>query len=219
MRPPDPHQQSSNRPNLMSGTRKRSGGGNILDQLEPKAARGKAAGSFSNGIEPRWVWAGAGLVVLLVAGLAAIAWSNASKARTLPPAPIRNETLVLGPEKPVFEAAPARIDRVASVQTHKAAAVLLAQLEPPPMPPPMPLVVLPRETARPAVAPVAKKQAAAGPPSRTRAATKPGAVRHASRKPIVKRDKAVAAPEPAKETDSDVALISAIRKASGKQSD
>ncbi|HEU4852688.1 MAG TPA: hypothetical protein VFT37_11105 [Telluria sp.] len=214
MRPPDPHQQSSNRPNLMSGTRKRTGTSGILDQLEPKAGRGQ--GSFSKGIEPRWVWAGGALVALLVAGLAAIAWFNANKPRALPAAAAPGGAAALAARKPAFESGPARIERVASVSTHKAAAMVLAQLEPPPMPPPVPLVVLPREAPEPAAArePAPKK---AAPAPRARAAPRTPS----TRKPAVKRErpKPVQAPEAASEPDSDVALISAIRQASEKQSE
>lgn len=208
MRPSDPHQQSSSRPNLMSGNRKRTGvGGNILDQLEPKASRGKAAAGFDIGIEPRWLWAGGGAIVVLVAALASIAWSNTSTAKARLPLAQAADPVV---HKPVFEAGPAKVERV-SQQSPKAAAIMLAQLEPGPMPPPMPLVVLPKDASGKVVRePGAQKQASAAPAR----SAKPAAQRQASRRTVSKqRAKPAPLPPAAQETDPDVALIRAIRKA------
>jgi hypothetical protein len=214
VRPSDPHQQSSNRPNLMSGARKRTGASGILDQLEARAGRSR---SFSTGIEPRWVWVGGVLIALLVAGLAAIAWFNANRPRALPAAPARDEAAALALRKPAFESGPARIERVASVNTHKAAAMVLAQLEPPPMPPAMPLVVLPKDSPKAAAVrdPAPKKQAPA--PAAVRGKAAPRAA--SARKPLARRERPKPPPaqERATEPDSDVALITAIRKASEKE--
>lgn len=212
MRPSDPRQQSSSRPNLMSGNRKRAGaGGNILDQLEPRAARGKTAHGFRIGIEPRWVWAAGGAIVLLVAALASIAWSSTTTATALPPpsAPLAQANAPAA-VKPVFEAGPARVERV-SLHSHQAAAVLLAQVEPPPMPPAMPLVVLPKATA----AKVVRQPAVQKPrPAAASKAATPAGPRQASRRgPARQRSKPEPAPQASQKTDPDVALIRAIRKA------
>lgn len=210
MRPSDPHQQSSKRPDLLSGNRKRSGAsGNILDQLEPKAARGKGRAGFSIGIEPRWVWAGGGAIVLLVGALASIAWSTTTTARALPPAPVLAKAEPAPAMKPVFEAGPAKVERV-SLQSHKGAAVLLAQVEPPPMPPPMPLVVLPRESPPPGARVVREPAARKPAPAR---AGKPAAQRSARRAAPKPRVKPEPPPPAAQDADPDVALIRAIRKA------
>ncbi|HEY1042556.1 MAG TPA: hypothetical protein VGE60_01710 [Telluria sp.] len=201
----------------MSGNRKRPGaGGNILDQLEPRSGRGKGTASFSIGIDPRWVWAGGGAIVLLVGALAAIAWSSTTVAKPLP-SPQMATTAEPAPPRLAFETGPAKVERV-SLQSQTAAKVLLAQVDPPPMPPPMPLVVLPREATPPAkvVRQPSGQKPAAGAPSR---AAKPATQRQASRRAISKaqRAKPVPAPEAAPDTDPDVALIRAIRKATQSQ--
>lgn len=220
MRPSDPRQQSSTRPNLMSGNRKRPGAGGILDQLEPKTAR-KAAAGFSIGIEPRWVWAGGGAIVLMVAALAAVAWSTTTKARPLQSPSSESAAPVLA-HKPVFESGPARVERVA-LPAPKAAPIVLAQVEPPPMPPPMPLVVLPREkAATPSAKPPARSASAQKRTSPAAAGGKPPAQRTAARRsapvPKAQRAKPEPAPEAVPDDDPDVALIRAIRKATQTQS-
>lgn len=201
----------------MSGNRKRTGSGGILDQLDPRPARTRAATGFSIGIEPRWLWAGGGAIVLLVAVLASIAWSTTTTAQAMPAAGEFAHAPVLD-HKPEFEAGPAKVERV-SLQAHKGAAVLLAKVEPPPMPPPMPLVVLPKQPSSRAAAKVVrqpsrpKQDAAAS--GRARSAAKPPVQRQAARKTVPKpqRAKPEPVPEAAQDADPDVALIRAIRKA------
>lgn len=205
MRPSDPRQQTTSRPNLMSGNRKRSGVAGILDQLEPRP-RCKPQAGFSVGIEPRWVWAGGGAIVLLVGALASIAWSTTTTAKALAAVPPPAQVSAMPGPLPVFEAGPARVERVPA-QSQKAAAVLLAKAAPQAMPPPMPLVVLPRETV-PKVerAPSARKST----PAR---AGKPPGQRHAVRRAAPKRLQPAPVPQAEQEADPDVALIRAIRKA------
>ncbi|MFD2365711.1 hypothetical protein [Pseudoduganella sp. GCM10020061] len=203
----------------MSGNRKRPGTGGILDQLEPKTAR-KAAAGFSIGIEPRWVWAGGGAIVLMVAALAAVAWSTTTKARPLQPS--SGEAAPVLAHKPVFESGPARVERVA-LAPPKPAPIMLAQVEPPPMPPPMPLVVLPREkTATPPAKAPARSATAQKRTAPAAAAGKPPGQRTAARRnapvPKAQRAKPEPAPEAVPDNDPDVALIRAIRKATKTQS-
>lgn len=207
MRPTDSHQHSSARPNLMSGNRKRPGAGStILDQLEPRAARARAALGID--IEPRLLFAAAGAIALLVAILSAIAWNNGPRTLATPQ--------VRAADKPLFEAGPARIERAAPADA-KAAEVLLAQTEP------VPLVVLPKETDASdtvkVTAPEAPPRVLVSTPVRLaakpRVAHKPPAARRPLPRQVDKRTRtrpepvAEAIPEP----DPDVALISAIRRA------
>ena len=206
MRPTDSHQHSSARPHLMSGNRKRPGGATILDQLEPRAARARAA--FGIDIEPRWLFAGAGAIALLVAILSAIAWNNGP--RTLAAAPVRST------EKPLFESGPARVERAAPADA-KAAETLLAQSEP------VPLVVLPKEADASDTVKVTEPEApprvVVSPPVRTvakpKVASKPPVVRRPPLRQVAKRPRNRPEPvqEAAAEPDPDVALISAIRRA------
>lgn len=206
MRPTDSHQQSSARPHLMSGNRKRAGGSTILDQLEPRTASARAA--FGIDIEPRWLFAAAGAIALLVAVLSAIAWNNGP--RTLAATPVQPA------EKPLFEAGPARVERAGS-EDAKAAETLLAQSEP------VPLVVLPKEADASDTVKVTEAEApprvVVSPPPRPaakpRLASKPPMARRSPIRQAARRTRST--PEPVQEAvpepDPDVALISAIRRA------
>ena len=206
MRPTDSHQHSSARPHLMSGNRKRRGGATILDQLEPRAARARAVLGID--IEPRWLFAAAGAIALLVAILSAIAWNNGP--RTLAATPVRSTA------KPMFEPAPARVERAGAADA-RAAKMLLAQSEP------VPLVVLPKEAGASDTVKVTEPEApprvVVSPPVRPaakpRIASKAPVARRAPLRQVAKRTRPK--PEPVRdavgESDPDVALISAIRRA------
>lgn len=206
MRPTDSHQHSSARPHLMSGNRKRPAGATILDQLEPRAARARRA--FGIDIEPRWLFAAAGAIALLVAILSAIAWDNGP--RTLSASPVQSS------DKPLFEAGPARVERAAPADA-SAAEALLAQPEP------VPLVVLPKvadasDTVK-VTEPEAPPRAVIAQPARVamkpRVAGKPPAAGRQPLRQVAKRtrNKPEPVPEAVPEADPDVALISAIRRA------
>ncbi len=88
MRPTDENQHGSTRPNLVSGTRRPTGGeDNILARLERDGAHGAAGGSIGGG--RRALFALGCLMVLgLVGTLSWLAYQNATTRRVLPGAAI-----------------------------------------------------------------------------------------------------------------------------------
>jgi hypothetical protein len=176
VRPPDENQHGSNRPNLMSASRRAAGGeDNILAKLERDAPRG-LPGMLSGGA--RLAWFGiAGLLILTLIG--ALAWLARENARVhrfpLAVAPSRSAPLPL-PAAPAASvvaaaAAPAAIIDEAPERAERPTLVMLPAAAPPLAIAPAVRPALPKPAAlaaKPAVRPVPararKAQAPAAPP-------------------------------------------------------
>ena len=107
MRPTDEDQHASTRPNLVSGTRRTTGGeDNILAKLDRDGARGAAGGSTAGGRRALFAL-GCLLVLGLVGTLVWLAYQNATTKRTLPGAAVSEVTTAEAPAAAVTVAPPA----------------------------------------------------------------------------------------------------------------